>query len=284
MVVGIVAFALLIVMVSLPKGREAARMAKCQQNLMQIGVGLQMYHQAQGHYPTVPPLDQPGGSSPIQALFDAFAVPDLLEMRDPSKPPKPSRTPPRGSRVPGLACPSDSHAVGGLSEPFISYRANTGDSPLGLGGPFQPGRTTTSGEVERADGLSFTAAYAERLVGDGRPSSIDSWNYASIPGPIVGLRCPELPEGRWRGDAGTDWADSGWRSTLYTHALSPNAPRSCIAEDGRSALMGASSSHPGRVNVLMMDGSLKGVTPTIDPKIWQGLGTVGSAEERNESK
>ena len=39
--------------------------------------------------------------------------------------------------------------------------------------------------------------------------------------------------------------------------------------------MGASSGHANRVNVLMMDGSLRGVTPTIDPKVWQAMGTVG---------
>ncbi len=282
-VVGIAVFALMIVLVSLPKGRESARMLKCQQNLMQVGVGLQMYHQAQAHYPTVPRLENPIGSSPIQALFEAFVVPDLIEMRDPSKPPKPSRMPPRGARVPGLACPSDSNAFGGLSSPFNSYRANTGDSPSGFGGPFEPGRMMTSGEIERGDGLSFTAGYAERLVGDGRDKISAIRNYGITPGPITTLKCPEIPEDRWKGDAGSDWSGATWRSTLYQHTLSPNAPRSCIADDGLSALMGPSSSHPDRINLLMMDGSVKGVTPTIDPKVWQAMGTVDSTGGRSQA-
>ncbi len=278
-VVGIVAFALMILMVALPKGREKARMTKCQQNLMQIGVGLQMYHQSQLHYPIVPRLVSSNGESPIEALFDAFVVPDLLEMKDPTKPPKPSQAPPRGTRVPGLACPSDSNAMTGVAFPVISYRANTGDTPSGSGGPFQPGRVITSLEIERADGLSYTAAYAERLVGDGHPKSPSLWNYAMTPGPIEGSLVPELPDARWRGDAGSDWSEANWRSTLYNHVLTPNAPRSCIADDGRSALMGVSSNHVTRVNVLMMDGAVKGVTPTIQPNIWQALGTVGTTEE-----
>lgn len=279
-VVGIVGFAMLLIMVALPRGRETARMAKCQQNLMQIGVGLQMYHVAQRHYPTVPHLDGSAGDPPIAALLDAFVVPDLLELKDPTKPPKPTQAPPRGSRVPGLACPSDSHSIGGLSVPSISYRANTGETASGTGGPFEPGRTSTSRGIEQADGLSFTAAYAERLVGDRQPNSIASWNYGTVPGTVVGSTCPEIPADRWNGDAGADWSEASWRSTLYSHALSPNPPRSCIGDDGRTALMGASSSHVNRINVLMMDGSLKGITPGVDPKVWQGLGTIGPTEAK----
>ena len=39
-------------------------------------------------------------------------------------------------------------------------------------------------------------------------------------------------------------------------------------------MMGASSGHVDRVNVLMMDGSLRAITPSIDPKVWGSLGTV----------
>ncbi len=45
--------------------------------------------------------------------------------------------------------------------------------------------------------------------------------------------------------------------------------------------MGASSGHVNRVNVLMLDGSLKVITPTIDPKIWAGMGTVGSPKAKS---
>ena len=38
--------------------------------------------------------------------------------------------------------------------------------------------------------------------------------------------------------------------------------------------MGASGSHPGRINVLLMDGSLRGLTPTMSPKLWRALGTI----------
>jgi hypothetical protein len=274
-IVGILGFAVILFLMGLPRGREASRMASCQRNLMQVGVGLQMYHQASRLYPTVPSLDRPGGDGPIKAMLDAFVIPDLLELRDPTNPPRPTVSPPRGAKVPGLACPSDSNAMVGSSLSSLSYRANTGDDPGGQDGPFQPGRTMTSAQVEAADGLAFTAAFAERLVGDGRDRKPSTANYASSLGPVTRGGCPDLPSDRWRGDAGSDWAEATWRSTLYNHTQRPNASPSCIAEDGRTALMGASSSHVNRVNLLLLDGSVRVVSLSIDPMIWGRLGTVG---------
>jgi len=66
-----------------------------------------------------------------------------------------------------------------------------------------------------------------------------------------------------------------YRSTLYNHAIPPNAPASCIAEDGRSAFMGASSGHVAGVNLLLLDGSIRTIRPSVDLKIWRDFGTVG---------
>ena len=279
-IAGIIAFAGILVLMALPRGREASRMAGCQKNLMHIGVGLQMYHQAHRRYPTVPALDGPGGPGPVEAMLDALVIPDFLDLQDPDNPPKPGRRPPKGARVPGLVCPSDSNAMAGVFPSSISYRANTGDDPKGSEGPFEPGRVMTSAQVEAADGLGFTAAFAERLVGDGRGLRRAAWNYAATPGAVGESGCPDAPPDRWRGDAGSDWAEASWRSTLYAHILPPNGFPSCLSDDGRTARMGASSGHVDRVNVLLMDGSLRGVTPSIDPKVWRALGTVGSPDSK----
>jgi hypothetical protein len=269
-VAGIVGFLVLVVLMALPRGREGARLVGCQRNMMQIGIGLQMYHQMQRKFPTVPDWTATQRDGPLQAMLDAFVLPDLLELRDPSKPPKGSQSPPKSAHVNGLACPSDSNAMSGRLSPFVSYRANTGDSSEGQGGPFQPGRSMTNAELEAARGASYTAAYSERLIGDGRDRSPAAWNYAND--------CVIASINQWRGDAGALWSEATWRSTLYNHTLNPNSTKpSCIADDGKSALMGVSSGHINRVNLLMMDGSLRGVTSTIDPKIWSDLGTVGSS-------
>src|SRR5437763_11362033 len=94
--------------------------------------------------------------------------------------------------------------------------------------------------------------------------------------PLGGRGCPPDASAAWRGDAGSSWAEASWRSTLYNHALTPNAATSCITSDGASALMGASSGHLAGVNVLIFDGSVRTVSPTINPEIWKALATTQS--------
>jgi len=277
-IVAVVSFLVLCILIVLPKGRETSRMAGCQRNLMQIGVAVQLYEQANRHYPTTPHFDAPmGGDSTVLAMLKALTLPDFLDLRDPTQPPKPSEAPGRGARVAGLTCPSDANAGSGSFLTALSYRSNVGDGFDAKDGPFSPGILVTPANVEAANGLSYTAGFAERLVGTGRDGEPGPMNYAVVPGPLTGP-CGKLGEGsKWRGDAGSSWADSGWRSTLYSHAVEPNPPTSCLAEDGKTASMTASSPHPGRLNVLMIDGSLRGVTPTIDLSVWKAMGSTRPA-------
>src|SRR4029077_14164199 len=106
-------------------------------------------------------------------------------------------------------------------------RGNTGDTPDGRGGPFAVGRTTNLAEVEGADGAAFTAAFGERLVGDGRAGGPSLSGYARVPGPVGESGCPEAPGPSWLGDAGSSWLLSDWRSTLYNHLPPPRAG-SCL--------------------------------------------------------
>jgi hypothetical protein len=63
---------------------------------------------------------------------------------------------------------------------------------------------------------------------------------------------------------------------LYNHAIPPNAVISCIANDGRSAFLGASSGHVSGINLLLLDGSLRTIRSTINLKIWREFATIGS--------
>jgi hypothetical protein len=61
---------------------------------------------------------------------------------------------------------------------------------------------------------------------------------------------------------------------LYNHALTPNGRPSCIADDGRTAFMGASSGHVRGINLLRLDGSVTLTLPTIAPKVWRDLAAI----------
>ena len=155
--------------------------------------------------------------------------------------------------MPGFVCASDPSAIAGVFPAPVSYRATTGDAPDGRNGAFAPGREVRLAAIEASDGVSYTAAFSERLVGDNRPEHPARSNYALAPGPLANTGCPQAAPAAWRGDAGASWVASNWQSTLYNHALTPDAEPSCIADDRRSAFMGASSGHVNGVNVLFFD-------------------------------
>jgi prepilin-type processing-associated H-X9-DG protein len=272
----------LVIIAALPRQREKSRLAQCQANLMQIGMALAQYEQPAGLLPTVPTLGSDGKAvrpSPLGALLDELGVDTVWEVRDPKKPP-----PKKASRgdferpVAGFTCPSDPEAKSPPWPAPVNYRATTGDQPDGSNGPFAPGRVVRVADIEAADGLAYTAAFSERLVGSGRKEP-GLRNYALVGGPVRPSAClpPSLAD--WRGDAGSSWLGAGWPSTLYNHSLIPNATPSCIAADGLSAFMGASSGHGDRVYVLLLDGHVRAFTSRIDPKIWRGLANINDQSQ-----
>lgn len=240
---------------------------------MRIGMGLGLYQQSAGRLPGV----RLGEAGPIAAMLDDLGQPDFAAIDGPEKrPPRRLSGPVAEHTIPGLICPSDRDASAARHPAPISYRANTGDTTDGLGGPFAIGRSVAIGEVEAADGASYTAAFAERLVGDGRSGVPGPADYAAVPGPIGPSGCPGVGPSAWRGDAGSSWLKADWRSTLYGHLPAPRSP-SCVAEDGRTAFLGASSPHPSGIHVLMLDGSSRTYRPDVAPAVWRALGTVGEA-------
>ncbi len=280
-VVAILAAIALMLMMAIPRGREQSRLAACQANLMPIGIALAIYDESQGHLPVVAVADDGAvrGDGPLKALLAVLDVPDLREAAV-LKDRRPDRTGfvPGERAVPGFVCASDPGATAGRFAAPISYRAATGDDPDGRDGAFAPGRQIGLAAIEALDGTSFTAAFSERLVGDGRPLPAPS-NYARVPGPLAGAGCPPADPSSWRGDAGSSWVAADWRSTLYNHAMAPNATPSCVADDGRAAVIGASSGHVDGVNLLALDGSVRTITPHVDAKVWREWGSLGKPPE-----
>jgi prepilin-type processing-associated H-X9-DG protein len=267
----------LVVLAVLPRQRENARLNACHRNLSQIGVGLALYERSEGYLPTVPPLagSERTASSPLKALLETLVLPDLSELAQGSPAPKPGPGSVPGERaVPGFVCFSDPNAASSRMPAPVTYRATAGDRPDGVTGAFAPGRRLRRADIENGNGLAFTAAFSERLVGTGRDDQPSPVNYALVAAPLREGGCPGAVPARWRGDAGSSWVAVGWRTTLYNHALTPNAAPSCVADDSSAAFMGASSGHVNGVNVLMFDGSVRTVTPTVAPPVWKALATT----------
>ncbi len=273
----------LVILMLLPRGREQARMTGCQNNLAHIGYALAIYDELQHQLPGTPGiagLDTPrdaGPPSPLRTLLEMFKQPDLLGIVDPK-----TRPEPRPGEVPGempvrgFVCASDPNATSGLLTAPISYRACTGDEPTGENGAFAAGRPISLREIQERDGLSYTAAFSERLVGNNVADDASAFNYMISDGRLPAAGCPpSSARSRWRGDAGSSWVSSDYRSTLYNHGLAPQGQPSCIDAGGKAAFMGASSGHVPGVNLLLLDGRVIVVHRSIDAKIWKEFARIG---------
>lgn len=201
-----------------------------------------------------------------------------------------------GTKMAVFLCPSD---AGVFEEMGNNYRANIGTGPLNMTVPESPDSangffceifSTSSAYV--TDGLSHTAAFSERLRGTGRRGNMvperDLWpsGGAVATGDQMLQKCriaarsdlgatPGYPSaGRW-------WFWEGREHTLYSHTQEPNGiVPDCIFGGVRPAvgMTSARSLHPGGVNVLMGDGSVRFVNESIHRDVWRGLGTRDCGE------
>ncbi|WZO99782.1 DUF1559 domain-containing protein [Isosphaeraceae bacterium EP7] len=271
----------LLILTDLPRRREVARSVGCEANLMQIGAAMNQYMAATGALPTTPEFG-PGpfapDSSPLGSMLTLLGVDDFSEV-DPKGKPKPGASRHREAKfIAGFICPSDTVALmGAAGSPRIapsSYRAVAGSRVDGGDGLFAPGRVLTPAKVEAGDGLSYTAAFGERVLGSGQDTAVPS-NYAIVGGEIPPEGLEAAPAGAtWKGDAGSNWSLPGWPSTHLNHAIQPGAPLSLVSASGRTAQMGASSGHVRGVHVLLLDGGVRSYSQGVSPKIWRGLAKI----------
>ncbi len=214
------------------------------------------------------------------------------------------------SRLSYLICPSATDRAktqGG----HVSYAMNMGAEPYAAthGGQWMgPGmdipailsKAAKAYPVTLADitdGTSNTACFSERLIGTGpiNTSQVDpktpSTSISNIPSwlpdnvPYTGyLTCMALKPNATNLAANSYIPGGFWHTGLmdnnsYLHIMPPNT-WSCVImqqrEDG--ALYDASSHHPGGVNVLLCDGSVRFIKNTVAFGPWNALGTMGNGE------
>ena len=191
-------------------------------------------------------------------------------------------------------CPSD---AGPLARFGSNYRGNAGLGPAYMtdaeypdsgNGLFSEIQHVSPAQVP--DGLSHTAAFSERLRGSGqdkvpnptRDSFIEPVPAFTADDLLMSCRAgATLSSGIFFSTSGKYWFWTGRERTLYTHAQAPNGIiPDCIAKNTvpASGMATARSWHPGGVNVLMGDGSLRFVNEGTSQAVWRGLGTRNGGE------
>src|SRR4029079_11254528 len=133
------------------------------------------------------------------------------------------------------------------------------------------------------DGLSNTAFFSEKLRGSGSPDprrdllgishqSARDATYAACTATNSGTPTPLTSKWGW------SWVMGENCCTLYNHVATPNT-LSCAGlpfpgtMTNMSMQVSANSLHPGGVNGLLCDASVRFVTNTIDLSVWRGSGT-----------
>jgi prepilin-type processing-associated H-X9-DG protein len=166
-------------------------------------------------------------------------------------------------------------------------------SPWNADGMFQA--AVNGGFNQITDGLSNTAAFSESTLGEG-PTSMMSATipgdpqkvYAHVGSPLTPALCATPSEWNYQNLRGYSWAAGELRCASYNHYYPPNSPNyDCITDlPGTSGAQkytavgfrAARSNHPGGVNVLLADGSVRFVTNGIQPEMWSALGTQAGGE------
>ena len=160
------------------------------------------------------------------------------------------------------------------------------------------------------DGTSNTALFSERLLGTSDNSVVypgtakgkrgiylanynGAVNQGPTANPLAAINaCKSVPatqgsDGSYLSGAHYTLSYPWHQSNLaYHHFNTPNGNSCHSASDtccnnvwgGTSAMITATSNHPGGINVCMTDGSVKFIKDTISPPTWWALGTKAGEE------
>jgi prepilin-type N-terminal cleavage/methylation domain-containing protein/prepilin-type processing-associated H-X9-DG protein len=246
-----------------------------------------------------------------QPLYSAFNLADVYPINGmgPVLPSYPPNTTAARVQVVGFLCPADTSRLTN-PEGHSNYCGNSGSTPESTqvrtqaNGPFvaPPPDGTYEGTVifrfsNVLDGLSMTACFSERVLGIGlmnqldpaMPSSADLQvgtsadvsNTAAYYALCLAAGPNTTPLAFADGHAaGMYWTFGYAIDTRYTHIMPPNSQTCEVGGPwyGERGAFAPSSRHPGLVNVLLCDGSVRGIKSSINPPTWWALGTMAGGE------
>lgn len=293
-VIAIIGVLVAMLLPAVQMAREAGRRASCLNNLKQIGLGLQNYHSAFNTFP-VARNKFPLVHSSLSRLLPFCEQANVQNLIDYTQPLSAAANVTASQQVIAMfVCPSDGAGgrIPNLLDAGSNYVANNGSGTIGYGliasgdGMFSQ---TNYGFRNCTDGSSNTAAFSESLLGNGTPSSGTTpqnprLEVLEIPGggDTTPAAC-DAGSGAWSATRGGKWIDGHYGNTLYNHYYTPNpATWDCGNGSHNKGLSTARSYHPGGVNVLSCDGSVRFIANAIDLTTWRAFSTRSGGEVTGE--
>jgi len=308
-VIAIIGVLIALLLPAVQSAREAARRTQCVNNLKQIGLALHNYHGAVGSMPIGYTIyDEPWPGDPTvpggHAKWGALALlTPYLEQSNVYNAVNfdfPLIGGPNqnfalfaenltvvSTRVPSFLCPSDgierntppawpsnyvACAGSGLRVPERGYRR--------VDGTFYVNSSTKFADMK--DGTSNTVVFSESLVGPGGAYNIPISEMADDPRRYI-RHVTELTEANCEAASAIhprkrgNWADGDANAGTYAHWYPPN-PQHPSCNRHSVGWSEASSGHPGGVNVLLGDGSVRFIKDSIALETWRALGTRRGGE------
>lgn len=310
-VIAIIGILIALMLPAIQAAREAARRNQCLSNLRQFGLAMHNFESSRKYFPQGDiTVGTSNGLSVHARLLDYMEEAQLHDLVDTTVGYDDSKNDQaRMSRIALFVCPSDSseNMVADInvktSGAPTNYHVNQGSGilwsvwPAAAPNDTQPQpngvmiRNYKISPADVTDGLSHTAAFAERNLGDGSNSvsTVESDTYSPGTYPnnadealqqCLALDVSDLSK-QGLSDIGMPWIRAYHSTTMYFHGSTPNG-RSCAYPPGR-IMTTASSRHPGGVNLLMCDGSARFATDDINVLTWRALGSRNGDEVISES-